>query len=498
MSQVLFKAGLAAEYAALTTKVDDNFYFLTDSKELYIGSKKITNAADLEAALARIDGDEETLGSIRNVVAGYIDGLDVNEFVLASKDANNVITIKGIKETDGKIAAGTTTANDVTFAPVAATGAAADVSVADSGDKLTATTVEDALAELADAVATATAAGDVTCETSEPVSGDILRTYSFYQGVLSGDDAAAKAAKKIIDVNVPRDYLVKSAEVKTVSTADDPYTGAAVGDKYIDFVINTKDSAGTATHLYLPVNDLVDVYTGSTGAEVTVTVGNDNSISASINKIAATKVIYRAADTTDPENPIAEQTVKQKIDAIDATIAAMDADLDASGTAAHSGTFVVSGVTQADGVITGIDSVEVEAAGAAATAKSEVIGTGTGRSGSGTEQDPYVYDDTIKGVKTMIEDKAAEAASSVDDLDVSEFALASKSGNTVTIKGIKETDGKIAVGTDTTKDVTLADVAASGAAADVAIADAGNYTSQTSVEGALQEIYQNLTWQSIS
>ena len=495
MSQVLFKAGLAAEYAALTTKVDDTFYFLTDSKELYIGSKKITNAADLEAALTRIDGDEETLGSIRNVVAGYIDGLDVSEFVLASKDANNVITIKGIKETDGKIAAGTTTANDVTFAPVAATGAAADVSVADSGDKLTATTVEGALAELADAIATATSAGDVTVET--PTSSTYAAVYEFYQGVLPTDDAAAKAAKKITTINIPKDMVISGAQLKTVTTADEPYDGAVVGDKYIELTI----ANASEDKIYLPVNDLVDVYTGSTGTEVTVVVGNDNSISATINKVAATKIIYREADTSDPENPVAEQTVKQKLDAIDGVIAAMDADIDATTDASITDTekvAVVAGVTEVDGVITAVDSIDVDLAGAATRAKAAVIGTGTGRSGSGTEQDPYVYDDTIKGVKTMIADKAAEAASSVDDLDVSEFALASKSGNTVTIKGIKETDGKIAVGTDTTKDVTLADVAASGAAADVAIADAGNYTSQTSVEGALQEIYQNLTWQSIS
>ena len=50
----------------------------------------------------------------------------------------------------------------------------------------------------------------------------------------------------------------------------------------------------------------------------------------------------------------------------DTAIAALDADLDASGTAQHSGTFVVSGVTQVNGAITAIDSVEVENAGAAA------------------------------------------------------------------------------------------------------------------------------------
>ena len=492
MSNVIFKKGTAAQYAALETKVATTFYLCEDSSDVYLGSTKLSNAADLEAALTRIDGDEETLGSIRNVVSGYINGLDASEFVIASKDANNVISIKGIKETDGIVTVGTDSSKVLTFAPVAATGAAVDISVADSGNNFSSSNLEGVLAEIAGDIATATTAGAVTIET--PSSSTYAAVYEFYQGLTGSEDAAAKAAKKLGTINVPKDMVISDAELKTVTVDDEPYEGAEVGDKYIELTI-----ANTAENkIYLPVNDLVDVYTGSTGAEVTITVGNDNSISAAINKVSATKIIYREADTTDPENPITEQTVKQKIDAIDATIAAMDADLDASGTAAHSGTFVVSGVTQVDGRVTGIDSVEVEAAGAAATAKSEVIGSGTGRSGSGTELDPYVYEDTIKGVKTMINDKAAEAAASVNDLDVSEFALATKSGNTVVIKGIKETDGKIAVGTDTTKDITFADVAASGAAADVSIADAGNYTSQSTVEAALQEIYQNLTWQSIS
>ena len=55
-------------------------------------------------------------------------------------------------------------------------------------------------------------------------------------------------------------------------------------------------------------------------------------------------------------------------DKISAAIEALDADVDASGTAQHSGTFVVSGITEVDGVITAVDSVEVEVAGAAAAA----------------------------------------------------------------------------------------------------------------------------------
>lgn len=336
------------------------------------------DAESVGAALARLDGNASTSGSVAKAVKDAVEGLDVNEFALASVN-NNVVNIKGIKEVDGKIAIGDGTG--INLEEVAYTGAAADVSVADTGDKLTATNVEGALAELADAIATATSAGNVTCETSEPVSGDVLKTYSFYQGVLGTDDAAAKAAKKIVDVNVPRDYLVKEAEVKTVETADVPYAGAEVGDKYIDFTVNTKDSAGTATHLYISVDDLMSAISGSTGAEITVSISANNQISATVNKIAASKIIYRAADSSDPEHIVTEQTVAQKIveveGALTSAIEALDADLDASGTAQHSGTFVVSGVTEVDGVITAIDSVEVEAAGAATAVQTAITGEST-------------------------------------------------------------------------------------------------------------------------
>ena len=58
--------------------------------------------------------------------------------------------------------------------------------------------------------------------------------------------------------------------------------------------------------------------------------------------------------------------------AITNAIGALDTDLDASGTAQHNGTFVMSGVTEVDGVLTAVDSVEVEAAGAAAAAKATI------------------------------------------------------------------------------------------------------------------------------
>ena len=99
------------------------------------------------------------------------------------------------------------------------------------------------------------------------------------------------------DIDIPKDFLVKSATLETVTTADTPYQGAQVGDKYIDFVINAKDASETAEHIYLPVNDLVDVYTAGNGlalsnGEFTVVVdsSNANGLSVGANGVALAAV----------------------------------------------------------------------------------------------------------------------------------------------------------------------------------------------------------------
>lgn len=76
-------------------------------------------------------------------------------------------------------------------------------------------------------------------------------------------------------INIPKDYLVKSATVETVSTANSPVSGYAVGDKYLDFVVNTKDSSATNEHIYINVKDLIDTYTAGTGLTLT---GNSFSV----------------------------------------------------------------------------------------------------------------------------------------------------------------------------------------------------------------------------
>lgn len=79
------------------------------------------------------------------------------------------------------------------------------------------------------------------------------------------------------NIDIPKDYLVKSADIK-VSTGDGDPSGFPVGTKYIDFVINTKVGVGEESHIYLSVQELVDTYKAGNG----ITISGTNEISVKV------------------------------------------------------------------------------------------------------------------------------------------------------------------------------------------------------------------------
>lgn len=121
------------------------------------------------------------------------------------------------------------------------------------GSELTSTDVQDAIYELEAAIESGGTGSVVSVEKQETAESGYFATYVIKQG------GTAVTGPKI---NIPKDYLVKSASIKTVTEDDEPYSGAKVGDKYFDFVINVKEGSATDEHLYLPVNELVDAYVG--------------------------------------------------------------------------------------------------------------------------------------------------------------------------------------------------------------------------------------------
>lgn len=58
-------------------------------------------------------------------------------------------------------------------------------------------------------------------------------------------------------INIAKDLVVESGDVKVVTTPDQPVAGYKVGDKYIDLVL-----AHSGNHIYILVSDLVDKYDG--------------------------------------------------------------------------------------------------------------------------------------------------------------------------------------------------------------------------------------------
>lgn len=92
-------------------------------------------------------------------------------------------------------------------------------------------------------------------------------TYQLFKGGVAVTDSV---------INIPLDQVLKSAQIKEVTESGQPYAGAVKGDKYIEFSFqNTNDLQ------YLPVQDLVDVYT----AGQYINIDNSNVISVDYDSI---------------------------------------------------------------------------------------------------------------------------------------------------------------------------------------------------------------------
>lgn len=72
-------------------------------------------------------------------------------------------------------------------------------------------------------------------------------------------------------INIAKDMVVSAGELKICAEAGKPVEGLAVGDPYIDLELANADGK----HIYIPVKDLVDIYTQGTGIVVS---GNQISI----------------------------------------------------------------------------------------------------------------------------------------------------------------------------------------------------------------------------
>ena len=190
---------------------------------------------------------------------------------------------------------------------------ASNVLITDTAGNYSSGNVEGALAEVATMISDAIGGAEVTVDDSVTTTG-YLKSYRFYQG----DDGTHSSANLIATIDIPKDFLVKSGSV-----VENP-AGQPAGT-YIALVLNTKDGSGTDETIYINVGDLIEYVTGGDTAEVSVSVDSTTHVvTATIVKIAASKVIYRAADV---EHSITELTIAQALDAETTRAEGVEGDL---------------------------------------------------------------------------------------------------------------------------------------------------------------------------
>ena len=203
---------------------------------------------------------------------------------------------------------------------------------------------------------------------ADPAEG-ILKVYTIKQG-----------GTPIGTINIPKDLVATSGSLVYCTKSESTYT--EVDSSTEGAIACIKMTIQNGSPFYIEVADLIEYNSVKSNAEITLT-DTGHEIEATVGAISSSKITF----TPSGDNP-ADTTVQAALrdlytqigeggsvaSQIKAEIQKLDANLDASGTPAHNGTFVVSGVTEVDGIITSVDSVEVEAAGAAAAVKTALLG----------------------------------------------------------------------------------------------------------------------------
>ena len=275
----------------------------------------------------------------QSTVTTAINALD-GTAVIASK-TGNVVTIKsGITETDGVISNNSNA--DIVLEEVASTGAAADVSIADAQNKITATNVEDALTELALAISALQGSFNVIVSTNAATTPNGV-TWTDGQTTVTGTlSASADTFHKIYLVpnsgsgqNSHSEYIT----TRTGSEGSYVYGWEKLGDIEVDLTgyvktitVNGKSYAVTTDSTNINVGDVITTVTGetaisggnSTFVAVTATTGSADSTTGTKGVTLSSTVKTVSVDTATSSND-GLATAKDVKDYVDTQSAVTDA-----------------------------------------------------------------------------------------------------------------------------------------------------------------------------
>ena len=221
MANVLFKSGTRAQFDAIATKSATTLYWLTDTQELYKGDILFgTGALASETAAGLLSAEDYKKLQELVVTGGTVDLTPVDSTIVIADKKIGV----AISEQDG------------------------NALVAVEGGLFVPTVV----------------APEYTIEKQATADDGFAVSYKLKKTV--GEEVSYVGDV----INVPKDLVLQSATLETVSETDVPYTGAVVGDPYVHMIFND----ASASDIFVPVKGLVDTYTAGVGIEIVDNVVN--------------------------------------------------------------------------------------------------------------------------------------------------------------------------------------------------------------------------------
>lgn len=309
-------------------------------------------------------------------------------------------TVVGYAEEVADAVADDLNALDQSLSAVAKSGNAADVTYDNTTSGLTADDVQEAIDELAEASAGGVASKTIWFTDNSAGQSDYAKVYKIYQGA-NAPDAQSSPASLVGTINIPKDQVLQDASIVTITYSDgklydgttdvtalikgsDTPTSADAG-KYMKFIMqNVTDP------LYANLSEFIDIYTGGTTTEATVSISNANEITVTIGEIDGSKLA-------------ASSVAKAKLaSGVQASLDLADSAVQSVAEGATNGTVAVDGT---DVAVHGLGSAAYTAstaydvAGAASNVQDTVTGVSTDTSANLTLYGLRAYaDDATEAV----------------------------------------------------------------------------------------------------
>lgn len=252
-SALAVKTYVAGELATVNTDLTNEINDLKSTTATHAAQISALQSAD-QALGKRIDDEVSTLESTINTVSAAVN-TNAENIAKHINDVNTKFADYYTKEqTDTQISTAVDALDSTVTASVSASGLQVFTKIEQVDGKLSSVETTNLR------IVKAATANEGMASTYKLQAGDVVL----------GD---------VIDI--AKDQVLKSGDVKIVATANTPYTGAEVGDAYIELLFHNQE-----TPVYIPAKSLVTIYEDSDYLSTKVTANGQPTISLDYTKLS--------------------------------------------------------------------------------------------------------------------------------------------------------------------------------------------------------------------